>query len=596
MFTRLGGRLTMLYATLFGAALLAVAALVHVTVSASAERVARNELGASAAVFRRVWSMQAGQLNEAAEALAREPAFRTALARGDVPALELALDHRRGRLQLGQAFIVTVEGEVIGPHEFSPAEGQRLRDGLKPSLTAEGVLMLAGLPHLGVSTPILVPELAGWIVFAAPLHNDRLTAFEALAAIALEATVLVRDADGSWRAADPALDARDLAEISARLLQQRNRTGSARLALRGRDALAQLSPLEAFDGGDGAALLLRTDRDMAYAPAPLLAGIALIGALAAAGLALASWLLARAITRPIAALEAAARALAQGKRVKVSARHKGEIGSLARCFNAMSDAVAMRETRITHIALHDTDTDLPNRRALERAINAFTGPGAIIALSVEQYDQIRGAIGYQLTARLIRELGARIRALAPHHRMGRLTSDTIGLAVPGLKSNEALAFALELREAASGALRVGGVAIDIALSAGVAPVTRHRDHAALNHALIAVEQARGAHRTAALFDAEAYGDPAKNLSLMSEMIEGINHGALSLHYQPKLDLRTRRIAGAEGLVRWRHPTRGPIAPDVFVTMAERTGHIHSLTEWSLIQAIADQRIMRTAGL
>ncbi len=58
----------------------------------------------------------------------------------------------------------------------------------------------------------------------------------------------------------------------------------------------------------------------------------------------------------------------------------------------------------------------------------------------------------------------------------------------------------------------------------------------------------------------AYGDPAANLSLMSEMLQGVATGDLFLHHQPKLDLRTGAITGVEALVRWDHPTRGLLRP------------------------------------
>jgi EAL domain-containing protein (putative c-di-GMP-specific phosphodiesterase class I) len=96
-------------------------------------------------------------------------------------------------------------------------------------------------------------------------------------------------------------------------------------------------------------------------------------------------------------------------------------------------------------------------------------------------------------------------------------------------------------------------------------------------------------------DAALCDDPISNLSLMSEMIDGIHRGQLMLHYQPKHDFRAACISSVEALVRWTHPTRGRVEPDLFVTIAEQTGHIGALTEWSLIRAIGDQMRMTEAG-
>jgi EAL domain-containing protein (putative c-di-GMP-specific phosphodiesterase class I) len=68
-----------------------------------------------------------------------------------------------------------------------------------------------------------------------------------------------------------------------------------------------------------------------------------------------------------------------------------------------------------------------------------------------------------------------------------------------------------------------------------------------------------------------------------------------LHYQPKFDIRRRAVTGVEALSRWRHPVRGMLAPDLFIPMAEETGHIRALTEWVLQRAIADQKVLADAG-
>ena len=98
-----------------------------------------------------------------------------------------------------------------------------------------------------------------------------------------------------------------------------------------------------------------------------------------------------------------------------------------------------------------------------------------------------------------------------------------------------------------------------------------------------------------VFDSDVYGNPASNLSLMSEMLLAIYADELAVAYQPKLDLRSRTVTGVEALVRWPNHRRGPLGPDLFVPMAEETGHIQALTEWVLVRALADQAVLRLAG-
>lgn len=81
---------------------------------------------------------------------------------------------------------------------------------------------------------------------------------------------------------------------------------------------------------------------------------------------------------------------------------------------------------------------------------------------------------------------------------------------------------------------------------------------------------------------------------MSELRQGLKAGQLALHYQPKR-AANGQIDGVEALMRWNHPTRGPIRPDIFILAAEETGAIRELTEWTVAQALADSAALRHAG-
>lgn len=83
--------------------------------------------------------------------------------------------------------------------------------------------------------------------------------------------------------------------------------------------------------------------------------------------------------------------------------------------------------------------------------------------------------------------------------------------------------------------------------------------------------------------------------LMAELFEGLAAGEVTMHYQPRLDLRAGRFDAVEALIRWRHPTRGLIQPHSFLTEAEDRGRIAELTDWTLGEAVDGQRALREAG-
>ncbi|MFO1018213.1 MAG: EAL domain-containing protein [Hyphomonadaceae bacterium] len=595
IFKRLSTKLTVLYTGLFALALFAVALSVYAAISDNASRTVRRELSANGAVFDRVWAMREQQLRDSAGILSRDFGFRDAVASMDEPTIDSALDNLRERLQIDRAFIMSIDGRFIGLDDADTAEGDVIWSALDAEENAAGVLMIGGRPFQAVSAPIRAPDLIGWVVFASELNPAHLASLEALAPIPLEASVFTRANDANWRTSDATLSERDIGAVAG-ILQRADSHAPQRVRVGNVEAIALVKPLNNFGGEGASVLLLRYPLALAMAAfQPLLATIVVIGLIGMALIVAGSWALARGITRPIAALDVAAHALERGERLDVTVETSDEIGRLAQSFNVMSGEIASREQRITEMALHDSDTGLPNRRALEANVGAVQG-GYVLVLTIVRYREIRDAIGFALAVGLMQALGEKLRAEHPGSSFARLAADSLAILLTEQDEAEAFALSADLREALEGPLSVGGVQIDISLNGGLAPIQASQGRAVLDQALIAAEQARRSNRDLALFDAVAYGDPAQNLSLMSEMVDGINRGHLTLHYQPKYDLRTQRVTGVEALVRWNHPTRGRISPDFFVSMAEETGHIAELTEWTLIQAISDQQCLREAGM
>lgn len=264
-------------------------------------------------------------------------------------------------------------------------------------------------------------------------------------------------------------------------------------------------------------------------------------------------------------------------------------------FRTMIRDVRDREDRLTHIALHDQETGLPNRLALERLAASQDGLWVIL-VGIDRFEVVRDAIGYDATARLVNAVGRRLAALSGAS-ISRVSAAVLGLVVVAKDEDEALSIAATLSDAARAPFDVSGAPVDIALTAGVARRGETGAHltSPVDRAAIAVERARRLRRSAAGFDAAAYGDPAGNLSLISELMAALDNGEFSLAYQPKYDFRAERVTGVEALARWTHPRRGEVPPDLFVGMAEETGHIRPLTEWVVRQAILDQAAMAAAG-
>ena len=610
-FKSLRTRLTVLYAGLFAVAMMLVSIAVYTAIYDNAIRVVRGELAASGTVFDRIWAMRTAQLENGAGLLSRDFGFRSAIATHDNATIASALDNLKVRLGIDLAFMIGVDGKIAaggGQSALSGLDGAAMA-AMQGDDAASGVLVIGKTPYEVVSVPVLAPVPIGWVVFANRLDDAQMNALQRLSAIPLDASVLSRGTDSGWRAEDRSGDAAQRARVRA-FVDRALKAGGApgELLTRQGPSIALAKPLSAI-GQDAASktspVVLVLKYPIARAMAPyqtLLAMIVAVGLLGVALLIAGSWALARSVTRPLSVLGEAANRLRHGEDATVAITGDDEISRLAEGFNAMAAEIGERERRITHLALHDADSGLPNRQWLDRRITELidgAGSEAVVvaALGIERFAHVRGAIGHGLAGALVGEIGARLRQRRPDLHVARLSTAVLGVAMHAKDLEAARATVAELQAALDAPVRLGETTIDISITAGLAvhAMDDQRVASVVERANIALDQSRDSRQKIAVFDAAAYGDPAENLSLMGEMRRSIIDGDLVLHHQPKYDVRRGAIVGVEALVRWRHPTRGMLAPNLFVPMAEETGHIRALTEWVLAQAIADQAAMRAAG-
>lgn len=579
-FRRLRTRLTVLYMGLFGLTLLLTAVAVVSAVSGSARRMVRDELGASGEVYAEIWASRSAQLKQGAAVLAQDYGFREAVATGDEATVRSALDNLRARQRVDGALILGVDGYAsatgVTPDDASL---DTLFNGLDSGQVDAGVIEIGGQTYQAVAAPIMAPVLIGWVVFTDRLDAGQMRNLERLSAIPLSAQVLSRGSAGWIGAADDA----SLHPVLADTPQGRS--------------MVLARPLPSFDAQAPAALVLTYPLTRAMKPYETL--FLWLGIIAVIGLAVimaGTWMLSRDLTRPITALDDAVHRAQQGDYVEAPVASHDEIGRLAASFNAMIGDLRDREHRLTHMALHDQETGLPNRLALERLAGSQEGLWVIL-VGIDRFEVVRNAIGYDAMARLVTAVGQRLTVLSDGGSISRVSAAVLGLAVVARDEAAALRIAERLCESAHRPFEVAGAPVDIALTAGVACRGGAGANLAspVDRAAAALAQARRLRRVVAGFDEAAYGDPSGNLSLISELMAALDNGEFSLAYQPKYDFRAECINGVEALARWTHPRRGFVPPDLFVAMAEETGHIRPLTEWVVRQAIIDQKVMAAAG-
>src|SRR5579864_1468136 len=208
-FRSLSARLTVQFALLFAAAMLAVSAALSTFIAGAASREVEGQLQSSGAVYDRLWEQRAHELQNAAQLLARDFGFRAAVATGDQATMQSALGNAAARLKVRSAFIVTADGKVTAVDPSIPVnETRRLWDPLDEGRLT-GVSVLAGRPRQLVAAPIMAPTLIGWVVFAADLDKHEMRGLEQPSAIPLHAAVIAL-ANNHWSEAAGTMSALDI--------------------------------------------------------------------------------------------------------------------------------------------------------------------------------------------------------------------------------------------------------------------------------------------------------------------------------------------------------------------------------------------------
>jgi diguanylate cyclase (GGDEF)-like protein len=255
-------------------------------------------------------------------------------------------------------------------------------------------------------------------------------------------------------------------------------------------------------------------------------------------------------------------------------------------------------------ALLDDLTGLPNRVQLERAIDARLadpdGPpmSAVVLLDLDRFAEVNEALGHVAGDQVLREVAQRLRVVCgPGDVAARIGADQFALLVGCGTANDVIAVAGAVGAALRAPVEVEGIALAAVASMGIVVIGRHGEDVVtlLRRAEIALHHAKTSQAQWTLYDPAIDRSSVDRLGMADELRQAIEGGELELHYQPKLDLRTGTIVGAEGLMRWMHPTRGIVPPDEFVPLAERTGLIVGLTAVALDQALATARDLVAAG-
>jgi diguanylate cyclase (GGDEF)-like protein len=555
----------------------------------------KRQLGVSASAFGRQLDDISERVAASVQVLALDFALRSAIAQRDQATLRSALANHGQRVGATRMQLVGVDGRIEADTLPGPAgKAFAYNDLLERSFErpAAAVVSWQQRAYWVVAVPVFAPDLVGVIAATLPVDDALLARLQTQSVLPKTIELVGREADGQWRVlAQGRSHVSLVGALATRAALPREAT---LVSVEGREYLAQAVPLDHAQSSGEVAALLAYSVDEALQPyrAVATAWAALLGFGLLAGVLGATWI-ARRVSRPVEQLAASARRIASGDYSASPQVQSGdELGALAAAFASMSAAIQEREARILHQAGHDLVTGLPNRVAAEASIQRErlrnpAAPAALLVVGLRRAPEIVKTMGHAVADRLMRDAGERL-AKVMGEAVARATDTEFSVWLPGQGKADAIASSYRIIDVLSAPYQEAGLSVDIEAAVGIALAPEHGLEAAtlLRRAGVALIAALDTEEPVVVYDPATDPHRPERLSLMGDLREALDQDQLELHYQPKLNLRSGLIDGAEGLVRWHHPRLGNVPPDAFIALAEETGNIRRLTRWALGAGIA----------
>lgn len=265
------------------------------------------------------------------------------------------------------------------------------------------------------------------------------------------------------------------------------------------------------------------------------------------------------------------------------------------------DITAQRRTNddTSRLATYDSLTGLLNRyrmsRSLETTLAAFKPqqrPCAIMLIDLDRFKQVNDTLGHPAGDALLKMVAERLlKVIGSTEKVCRLGGDEFQVMLPDTEDRGTLGdIAAEVIRSLSQPYSIEGSRCIIGASVGIAisPFDGLNSEELIRNADLALYAAKGNGRGRFRFySSELHQAAEDRRALEDDLRDALHNGQMALHYQPVVCTKTNVVTGAEALIRWTHPERGPISPALFIPIAEEANLIGALGEWALKRACED---------
>jgi diguanylate cyclase (GGDEF)-like protein len=592
---------------------LAIAELVTVfavmqTVERDVNARANESLQIGADVVDKYLGSRGEQLHTSVQVLASDFGLKEAAATGDAATIRSVLENHSLRVDADIAALLDLDGGLVASTDPSLQPGQLILDGVvgdyDRDMDVQATQFIGNVAYQVFAVPLRAPVPIAWVVLGFRLDMPVVVQIMSLTGLDV-AMVAARD-DVELLASSTAV--RETASNPESLLPESPGgpvyvidSGNTSYLATGTSFIAN-----AANHANVEVILLRSLTDAMAPYVQARRGLIIFGILLLVAVALCTVWLSGSIARPVNKLTEAVRSMMSGDySVKVDVGSNDEVGELASSFNAMTAAIAEREERISHQALHDRLTDLPNYNFLVEQLTELIGAAAetgdrisVLSIRLARIGSISSTLGHSASDEVVRLAAKVLQAnLEATEIPGHIGTDEFVLLIPCRETDAALERAEKLSGILATGVSLGRLNIHLQSTFGIATYPEHGTRASeiLRKASIARSEAERRDEQIGFYQSGRDNYHVRQLRIVNDLRGAFRRNQVQVWYQPKIALPNGTPCGAEALVRWEHHDYGWLSPDEFVPAAEEAGTIVHLTRFVLGDAIARCREWQDAG-
>ena len=308
---------------------------------------------------------------------------------------------------------------------------------------------------------------------------------------------------------------------------------------------------------------------------------------------------------PIEILQCASALSQKWQNARALKRH---VESLELVVTDRTSGLEAANRQLRHLASHDALTGLPNRMLLDDRIaqaiahsQRHSHEFAVLVIDLDRFKLINDSLGHGAGDELLREVAQRLKsAVRAVDTTARRGGDEFVVLLDGpLTHAEAVEIGTRAIKVMEPSLRLLGIDVHISASIGIAFYPR--DGASVDTLLARADAAMYSAKERGRNNLQCYAEGMSTMTqdrvkFESELHEALRNRQFELHYQPKVDTLTGRVNSAEALIRWRHPQRGLVPPNEFISIADECGLLDAIGEWVLFEACRQAKAWQCEGL